>query len=168
MLLVAIRPEERVIWYIPEEPVIQACKHFAEYVSKHNSVLSQWEVAGFWWASLAVTLNLTVSDLALAIERWRERYEDCLLLWKTLYHDYQPTGKRDHELYWAVYADLKHSASLHKYDEIDKASNTARMEYLAKLLKVIRKGNWALPSIIQAKEAGEIEKFLNPPGVLTL
>lgn len=169
-LLVLIRPEERVIWLKPTgmDTVITACQHFADYVSKHNSSVQQWKVAGFWWASLTVMLELTVADLTLALERWQERYEDSLLMWRTVYHDYQPSKKGYLELYWAVYADLRHSGSLPKWKDRDKLNAAERREYMTLLAKVINKGSWALPSTIQAKEAGEIEQYLNPADMPTM
>ena len=50
--------------------VVEGCRVFADYVSKHNGQMPKWVVAAFWWLSSAVDGSLLVDDLSAAIERW--------------------------------------------------------------------------------------------------
>ena len=50
--------------------VVEGCRVFADYVSKHNGYVPRWVVAAFWWLSYAVDGSLSVHDLTAAIERW--------------------------------------------------------------------------------------------------
>jgi ParB/RepB/Spo0J family partition protein len=122
--LYRIRPEAKIIIVEPSENqqvVVDACQQMENYVSKHNSKTLQWVVAGFWWASMAVMLNLTVAHLAVALVNWEERYNTALFYWYENYNgkpvpvhvqkknDY---GDNETALYWGYFSDLRFSASL--------------------------------------------------------
>ena len=55
---------------LPSTVVVEGCRVFADYVSKHNGQVPKWVVAAFWWLSYAVDGSLLVDDLSAAIERW--------------------------------------------------------------------------------------------------
>jgi hypothetical protein len=55
---------------LPSTVVVEGCRVFADYVSKHNDHVPNWVVAAFWWLSYAVDGSLSVDDWTAAIERW--------------------------------------------------------------------------------------------------
>ena len=55
---------------LPSTVMVEGCRVFADYVSKHNGQVPNWVVAAFWWLSYAVDGSLSVDDWTVAIERW--------------------------------------------------------------------------------------------------
>lgn len=119
-----LKPEEDVPFFkITDVSVFkESLTKFAEYVLKHNNLIPQWTVAALWWASFSLALKLTVADLTLAIDRWKERYHSAVVWWSWFGKEglesiknkrLSSEGRRYHlERWWSYYADLKHSGSL--------------------------------------------------------
>lgn len=149
LLLVACRPDERVFYLKPTPLMIEACYQFVDYVLKHKSKVKQWVVAAFWWASVAVKLELTVADLALAIDRWSDRYEQLCVIWTFYKKDPVALGEKDDKLYWAIYGDLRHSASLHVYDDLYNQPEAVQQKYVDTLQRLIVGEGYFLPSMLQ-------------------
>jgi ParB/RepB/Spo0J family partition protein len=154
-MLTWIRPEGKMVWFGATNVIIEAVNHFLNYVSKHNANVMQWEVAGFWWASLAVSLDLSVADLTLSIDKWRERYKDCRAQWYLYRCNPALTQEKD-ETYWALHHDMRHSASLNADSDI--ADNPEKLEILLKRIKrIAARGSWCLPSELQITAEVEAE-----------
>ena len=102
------------------------------------------------WASVAVYLDLAVADLALALDKWRECYEDARVIWALDYKDRPvPEDKEEACLYWGYWSDLKHSGSLHVDDDIPNQPEANSRAYQERLRRAIVKGNYCLPSGFQ-------------------
>ncbi len=144
--LTYLRPEGRLVFAKAEPMQAEACNLFADYVSKHNAVIPQWEVAAFWWVSMAALLPLNVAELTTAINSWRERYEDAVIMWRL---HYKRGGEpRDPELrkeYWGFWEDLRHSGSL----SIEYETSAAAKWWVNNLYKVITQAGYCLPSNMQ-------------------
>jgi hypothetical protein len=83
-LLFFIRPEaNRTV--LPAEDTVpeivrDACWRFIDAVTPETP---QWQVAAFWWASLAI-IHKSISDIDMlkrGIKNWRKRYEHALVWW---------------------------------------------------------------------------------------
>ena len=44
---------------LPSTVMVEGCRLFADYVSKHNGHVPKWVVAAFWWLSYAVDGSLS-------------------------------------------------------------------------------------------------------------
>jgi hypothetical protein len=53
---------------LPSTVVVEGCRVFADYISKHNGQVPKWVVAAFWWLSYAIDGSLSVDDWTAAIE----------------------------------------------------------------------------------------------------
>lgn len=149
LFLCQLRPEEKPRFW-PLEPgavIVEACRLFADYVSKHNAGVRQWEVAAFWWASVAVYFDLTVANLTLALDRWRERYEDALVAWNGWWKDGPvPEDREGARIYWGFWADLRHSASLSE-EAWERPGHEEKA--LQRLRRMAHKRSYVLPSEMQ-------------------
>lgn len=121
----AWRPEDSPCWWFGSAipPVVrEGSHHWAAYVAQHRDTgVPQWEAAAFWWGTAAATGDWPVTHLAHALHTGRERWEHAVVWWTFLHHLERPgpTGRpltaaeRDpHDLWWAYWADLRHSGSL--------------------------------------------------------
>lgn len=125
-LLARIRPEEfalpcATVW---PEPVVNACSLYLEHVSKQP--VPQWQAAAFWWLAFTVRYKVTVTDLSRALIAWKERYHSALIHILILNEDWEKylgsgRSKEWDEVWWAYWAHLRHSSSLHrKLDPLEK------------------------------------------------
>ncbi len=126
-LLNAARPEQEPISFAlsPQAVICEGCNMLAAYVAKHTEGIPQWEMAAFWWLSLAVRHDFSVARLSRHIDRWVERYESALCWWYVVNQAAAPEDAYG----WAVYADLKHSASLglHLDDDRHQSAHIDRL-----------------------------------------
>lgn len=136
-----IRPEGRLVFLEAGPVELEACRLFVDYVSKHNARIPQWEVASFWWASMASILSLSVAGLTTGLNAWAERYHDALAVWyvyKVL------TPESNPEEYWGFWEDLRHSGSL------SLSLEDYPLEWRESLLcRLIAQGGYCLPSRMQ-------------------
>src|ERR671920_1771335 len=63
-LLLEARPRELTSlcvydMLLPSTVVVEGCRVFADYVSKHNGHVPNWVVTAFWWLSYAVDGSLS-------------------------------------------------------------------------------------------------------------
>src|SRR5262249_9790388 len=80
------RAEEQPLLYScgrPSTPdltpgIVEACRHWEKFAAGRGQQLRQWEKAGFWWACMAVWLEMDADLLGKAIAAWADRYEDAL------------------------------------------------------------------------------------------
>lgn len=142
-----IRPEEDSMpCGTPEEIIIEACMEFAEYSFKNQGHLKQWIVAAFWWASQAVSLKLSVSELTRCLEAWEERYFHAKIWWIN-HCDKKPTENTDEEyfkMWWGYRCDLKQSSSLFFEQLTEKELFEAEM-------RIYKSGGYILPTTMQPK-----------------
>jgi hypothetical protein len=131
--------------------VVAAGQAFQRQAQDRRGVLPQWEVAAFWWASQVALVPLDVPALALAIDRWRERFESCLAWWDL----HEGDESEDPALYHAVQGDLGHSGAVDLPRAVwertkagDEAASEKRMHWFAPL---VRGMGFALPSVYQAR-----------------
>ncbi len=152
-----LRPEGRLFMKKAGPAQVEACRLFADYVSKHNAKIPQWEVAAFWWASMAVLIPLSVANLTTAINNWQERYFDAVVVWQTKYDrepgkttPMVPKDNAEAEEYWGFWEDLKHSGSLNiDYTDLD-SKEAEEVEWWANILnRITAKGSYCLPSMMQ-------------------
>ncbi len=147
--LTQIRPEGHVFLLEVDAVHVKTCQLFSDYVSKHNAAVLQWEVAAFWWASVASLIPLNVADLTTGINNWQERYLDAISYWHTMYDrepgktiPKAPKNEEEAEIYWGLWEDLKHSGSL----SLDH-STPAVGEWLTHIVyRVAKSGSYCLPS----------------------
>lgn len=148
--LVQLRPEGKVILLKAGLVQLEACKLFADYVSKHNGEVDQWLVAAFWWTNAAVLFPLNVAELTTAINSWQERYWDAVSIWQLNYKkNGVPETKDLQEEYWGFWEDLKHSGSL-SLNYSDFNTEPAIKWWANVLNRVSTRGSYSLPSRLQA------------------
>jgi hypothetical protein len=161
-----LRPEEHpTLWRLGRAfrspcplVVVTAARAFQEQAQASGGVLPQWKVASFWWATHAVLLQLQVGQVAVLIERWRERYESCLAWWG-MWGEYGPWGGRPEKdcykpaMYHAVWGDLIHSGSVDVPRQIQERMNAgdeaAGERYVQLFAPSARREAWILPSALQ-------------------
>lgn len=153
--LLGARPEDDISLVIlsmePKPVIVEACRLFADYVSKHNGQVKQWEVAAFWWASMAVVMKMSVVQLSEFIELWQERYEAAFYYFNSFPECPEKgaklVGSEDEEegteitadeLWWGYWADLKHSASLGRRNDPEAWGKG--------LMRIYKHGYWVFPS----------------------
>ena len=148
-LINQIAPEDYPFaWVIgPCALVVEGCRRFLDYVSKHTGPVPQCEWAAFWWLSVAAHHNLTVTKLAMAMKAWEERYDHAIVWWNISAAKPEPKGKIEGEIFWGYQSDLRHSASLHAYDK--PMSTERKMALLKRIHRVDTTGQWVLPSAFQ-------------------
>ncbi len=84
----AIRPEDNPPYRIGARPKFKAAGVITEameiFESEDFETVPQWAVVAFWWASLAVTTELSVADLAKALDNWVARLFSAVIWWQTV------------------------------------------------------------------------------------
>jgi hypothetical protein len=151
-VLLVLRPEEAPA-YLPltgkplSPVVIEATRSFLEHAARFvDAKVPQWEVAAFWWASMAVIHGLPVGDLAFALYHWRERYQTALgwfYVFGRLDENGMPeTSPQDAALAWGFWADLKHSGSLDRAKKLTASDLIQASEWW-------RSGSYVKPSVMQ-------------------
>ena len=150
-LLRDIRPEDNPpVWIasdrsLPIQPALTAgCEAFPRWLEATDFRPPSWGVAAFWWASLAVRTELSVADLALYLDRWRQRFLGNLA-WAVVRGLEAPRGRGlspDAQEAWACLSDLRHAGAR------DLAANLPP-ERGVELAEMIAGGNWSLPSNLQ-------------------
>jgi Protein of unknown function (DUF3102) len=139
------RPEDQPMtwgWRLPfstEPPVvvIEATEAFGTDLAGRSTVVPQWEVAAFWWASqVAMVTEFTGFDaptewLRKHIGHWRERYEQALVWLHLRKHDAgdEPEADPAHgdsrdegehrRMELCFRSDLRHSSSLERVERLN-------------------------------------------------
>lgn len=148
VLLYILRPEDHVPPFKAGPEQMESCRLFLEYVSKHNGRLPQWEVAACWWAAIASTTEVSVSDLTTAMNRWEERYRDAMAVYHSgvleIIRKNQEDGER---LYWGFRGDVKQSGSL----ELDLKDEAVEDWHYMNLRAFHEKGSYVLPTCYQTE-----------------
>jgi ParB/RepB/Spo0J family partition protein len=134
-------------------------------VTEHGGTIPLWELGAFWRATVAVHLRLSVADLAIAIDRWHERFVSALAYWfverggltrrpelPAMQVNGEPTDDEqfEHLLFWGYYADLRHGRVFSHTDRhglpsalVLKAVAGARVDRLALPTEVQRRAKGA-------------------------
>ncbi len=146
--------------------VQQGTLAFADYVAQHNGAVPQWEVAAFWWASLAISHAVSVADLSHEIRMWRQRWEHAVTWWVILSRHGRPAtcnhivapperdpvptspapkpvrlGSYEREqaqIWWGFWADLRHSGTLVWATELAAAEPEDQIMRFPRLEVVLR------------------------------
>lgn len=118
-LLRDIRPEDNpVCWFAKANgpstaAIIEGCAELGRCIDAAGGVLPQWEVAAFWWASLAVYEGASVADLLKALHLWEGRFVSALT--NCLMFPERPEasgGELETMLYYGYQSDVRHSSAL--------------------------------------------------------
>jgi ParB/RepB/Spo0J family partition protein len=166
LLLCNIRPEDRpcALVYQAKPLIVEATTTLLRYVAQHAQssrwVFPQWELAAFWWESLAVQYDLPVEALAQLLSAWEERYDHAVVWWATIGSQREPpTHEMESCLYWGWKSDLRHSGSLEVYRHLDPENTTRRDAYIRRVQRVCATAQWILPSSIQHGDADLRERM---------
>lgn len=148
-LLRDVRPEDNPPYWMAMNgdgriplPLTAASEAFMAWLADHQGIVPSWAVAAFWWASLAVYRELSVADLALAIDHWRERIRGAIFLFALWTQEHIPDDALSAMEWWGCRADLRHAG-------LDPKELTAEQRIdAAEFFNAI--GSVPLPSAMQA------------------
>jgi ParB/RepB/Spo0J family partition protein len=142
-----IRPEDNPPCWIglsgdrPITPALTAgCEAFDGWI-RGRAAGPSWAVAAFWWGSCAAYIGLSVADLTLALDRWRERIVGAMAL--HLLHDRPepPADPLRAMEWWGCRSDLHHAGLS---DALPAAFDVGAVTSL------LSTGSTPLPSALQA------------------
>jgi len=148
-----LRPLEKLGYFSPEPTrtlIKDAYTRFRHYVSRHKYVVPQWEIAGFWFASVVVNCAYSVGQLATMINAFKARYESYLWWWGS-YGGFEKTphdNRKKAAMFWAYYGDLRHSGSIDEKTGLlkDEAVIDNHPDGFDIMNNNLRRSYWIVPS----------------------
>jgi len=143
-----LRPEEIVPLTRSTTTALEALREFLTYVSDNGKEIPQWEVAAFWWASFADSLELCAADLGRGIDGWKHRHLDALAWWHSFGRE-ACGGPVNHwtALWWGYRGDLRQSGSLERAQNPKTSEDHVRIG--RGLAQWCREGSYCYPSNVQ-------------------